>query len=424
MLFTSFISKIESDSLVKTGDSVVAAVSGGADSVCLLHLLYRLRMQKHFRLSCAHVNHGLRKEATKDATFVEHLCKLWDIPFFLHETDIAKEARLRKISLELAGREIRYNFLKNLNVDVIMTAHNKNDVAESVLLHLIRGCGLDGLCGIPSKREDGICRPLLSFSREQIEKYLLSHNLSWCVDSTNMETIYTRNKIRHNILPQIEEINPSFVDAIARMTDILTEENNYFRILTKNTTAISKENDVIFLNVNELERMPIVLQRRIVLQAVENFGEVNGVLGLLNKKNGTVYALSGGRIAEKEYDKIVIYTPETNQIEPVKLPTKGEVIFGNYRIITGESGMALPKKEYTVRTRVNGDIFFPEGMDGHKKIKDYFIEKKIPRRLRKQIPIITHGGEIVAVGNLRRSRNFVPTNEDVLYIKIEQIKHV
>jgi len=424
LLFTSFISKIESDSLVKTGDSVVAAVSGGADSVCLLHLLYRLRMQKHFRLSCAHVNHGLRKEATKDATFVEHLCKLWDIPFFLHETDIAKEARLRKISLELAGREIRYNFLKNLNVDVIMTAHYKNDVAESVLLHLIRGCGLDGLCGIPSKREDGICRPLLSFSREQIEKYLLSHNLSWCVDSTNMETIYTRNKIRHNILPQIEEINPSFVDAIARMTDILTEENNYFRILTKNTTAISKENDVIFLNVNELERMPIVLQRRIVLQAVENFGEVNGVLGLLNKKNGTVYALSGGRIAEKEYDKIVIYTPETNQIEPVKLPTKGEVIFGNYRIITGESGMALPKKEYTVRTRVNGDIFFPEGMDGHKKIKDYFIEKKIPRRLRKQIPIITHGGEIVAVGNLRRSRNFVPTNEDVLYIKIEQIKHV
>ncbi len=424
MLFASFISKIETENLVKAGDWVVAAVSGGADSICLLHLLHRLRTQKHFRLSCAHVNHGLRKEAADDARFVEQLCRLWDIPFFLHETDITKEAKLRKISVELAGREVRYEFLKNFNADVIMTAHNKNDVAETVLLHLIRGCGLDGLCGIPSKREDGICRPLLNFSREQIEGYLLSHNLSWREDATNMETVYTRNKIRNNILPIIEEINPSFIDAITRMTDILSEENKFLHELTKKNRTFHQENGIIILSINELEQMPLALRRRMVLHAVENFAETNGILSLINKKTGSVFKLSGGKIAEKEYDKIIIHTPKEKIITPIKLPTNGEVIFGNYRITVGETGLALPKMDYIVRTRMNGDVFSPEGMDGRKKIKDYFIEKKIPRRFREQIPIITHKNEIAAVGNLRRSRNFVPKNEDVLYIKIERIKHV
>ncbi len=421
MLFKDFVAEIEEKSFFTKDDYVLAAVSGGADSVCLLHLLYRLRSEWNFRLGCAHVNHEIRSEANADACFVRSLCEKWNIPFYMHTENIKEKAKNEKISLELAGREVRYRFFKSLSADVIITAHTKNDVAESVLLHLSRGSGLDGLCGIPEKRSDGICRPLLKFSRKEIESYLIENKLSWCEDITNFDVKYTRNKIRHDILPHFVEINPSFLDAVERMTEILRAENEFLKHETEAYAAITQDKDVTYISVEKLNTMPLSLRRRTIKKTVHLFNDVNAVLSLLEKKNGSTHRLSDGKIAEKEFENIVIYLPQKLKTDPIKLPMRGEVIFGSYRIIVGDEGMALPKYEYTVRTRKNGDRFSPEGMAGHKKIGDYFTDIKVPRRLRDTFPIITYNGVVVSIGDLRRSSDFLPRNEDVLHIKIEKI---
>jgi len=419
LLFSDFITEIETKELFNKNDYIVAAVSGGADSVCLLHLLYRLRDMWNFNLSCAHINHGIRKEAEADASFVASLCQKWDIPFLLHKEDVMKKAKLEKKSLELVGREVRYTFLKSLGADVIVTAHNKNDVAESVLLHFIRGCGPEGLSGIIPKREDGICRPLLRFTRAEIEAYLCENNLSWCNDESNADTRYTRNKIRHEIIPLLLEVNPSFFDAVFKTADIIREENSYMQRMTDSLESVKSEGDVIFFSVEKLLSVPIALRRRAVRSVAESFADTNRILDLLLKANGTVQSLTNGKIAERENGKIAVYSRFKEEPLPVVLPEKGEITFGPYRIIVGENGVALPKKRYTVRSRRSGDLFAPEGMEGRKKVGDFFTDNKIPNRLRNQIPLFVYDGEIAMVGDLRRSRNFIPEDNNVLYIKLE-----
>ena len=255
MLFSEFKKTIESSQILFEGCNVVAAVSGGADSMCLLHLLCRLREVFPFNLTCAHVNHMLREEADEDASFVEKMCHNWNVPFEIFKTDIGARAKHYKISVELAGREERYSFFKSLNADCIMTAHTKNDVAESILLHMTRGSGLKGLCGIYKEREDGIFRPMLDFSREQIEAYLLKNQISWCEDASNQDVNYTRNKIRHEIIPRFLEINPSFLDSIKRMTDILEKENAFLDEETRKCSCIKKENNTHVISIPELSKM-------------------------------------------------------------------------------------------------------------------------------------------------------------------------
>ncbi len=421
MLFSRFVAEIENHSLLQPNDTVVAAVSGGADSVCLLHLLCRLRPLWNVNVICAHVNHKLRKEADAEAEFVSTLCKKWNVPFRLYEEDVGEKARREKISTELAGRQVRYAFFKTLQADAVMTAHNKNDVSESVLLHMARGCGLDGLCGILSRREDGICRPLLPFTRAEIEVYLQAHECTWCEDPSNLSLEYTRNKIRHAVLPPLCEINPSFTDAIFRMTEILQADKEYLEAQTDLYPVMRREGNAVLFSINGLSEMPLALRRRAVRRAVESFEEVELVLDLLEKRSGSAYTLSGGKRAEKEYKDISVYVPDVSEIPPVLLPMNGEVVFGDWRITTGQGGMLFPKKEYIVRTRHNGDFFSPEGMEGHKKVKDFLIDKKIPRRLRNRIPIITHMDRIAAVGNLRRSREFANCDGETIQIKIERI---
>lgn len=422
MLFSEFKKNIESSHLLFEGCTIVAAVSGGADSICLLHLLCRLREVYPFSLFCAHINHMIREEADADATFVEKICNDWRVPFLLHKADVLSRAKKDKISVELAGREERYSFLKSINTDFIMTAHNKNDVAESIFLHLSRGCGLQGLCGISHKREDGIYRPMLNFSREQIEAYLIQNNISWREDATNTDTIYTRNKIRHEIIPRFLEINPSFLDAVSRLTDILEKENDYLDAECKKYSCITEENGMQIIFLSELEKMHLALQKRVISSLVDNLNDVNLIIELKDKQNGKRVSLSGDRIAEKEYDRIVLYCKTEVDIKPIKLPMRGTIQFGTYQITVGSDGMALPKKEYWVRTRKPGDTFSPEGMNGHKKIKDFFIEKKIPKRLRDEIPVFTYNNQIAAISDLRRDSSFVPEKDDTIKIKVIKTK--
>ncbi len=424
MLFNRFAEEIQKNGLFKEGDTVVAAVSGGADSICLLHLLYRLQRIWKFSIICAHVHHGLREEADDDAAFVAACCDAWNIPFVLHKADVSLKAREEGVSIELAGRMVRYTFFASLKADAVLTAHNKNDAVESMFLHLIRGCGLEGLCGIPQKRKDGICRPLLRFSRAEIKAYLLEHQLKWREDKTNQDTQYTRNKIRKELIPKIEEINPSFLDTATRMIEVLQCENAFLQNSVNTEGIVYKEKNRIVFLIKELATLPEALQRRVVYSAFSCYTDVMQILHLLRASNGTRICLSGGWIAEREYSRISIYNKEEIIPEPVLLPEAGRIVFGQYAITAGEGGMMLAKREYLVRTRKEGDFFYPEGMGGKKKLKDFFIDMKIPKRLRDQIPILVSGNEIAAVGNMRRSRNFVPHNEQYISVSIEPIDNV
>ncbi len=421
MLFSRFLEGIKSDNLIKTGDHVLVAVSGGADSVCLLHLMHRVRESVHIKLTCAHVNHGLREEARSDASFVENLCRKWEIPFVLQELDIANLAKEKKISLELAGREARYAFFKSTHADLILTAHTKNDAAETVLLHMIRGCGLQGLCGIPKVREDGVYRPLLQFSRSQIEQYLCEHQIMWREDKSNQDNIFARNKIRNEIMPRILEMNPSFLETMERMTGILQDENLFMQEEASQYKCITYKDGAHHISLKKLDAMPLALRKRVVSAIVENADDVQAILNLHHKENGKRISLSGGWIAEKDYDEIVVFLPQKQFHEPVMLPQSGEVLFGNYRITVGNEGLALPRMEYRVRTRKNGDIFSPEGLSGHKKIKSFLNEKKVPARLRDEIPLITYNDKIAAVADWRRDNAFLPHDENILRVKIERI---
>ena len=225
MITEKVVEVIESNSLLEGVTRLTVAVSGGADSVALLSVLSALQPRYGFTLSAAHLNHSIRgEEADRDEEFVKNLCLQKKIPLFCEKADVPLFARQNKISIELAARQIRYDFFSRIDTDVVATAHTASDNLETVLLNLTRGTALQGLCGIPAKR-DGIIRPLLSSTRKEIEEYCRAQNLSFVSDSTNLSDAHTRNLLRHKVIPVLKQINPAAEEAAGRMCTSLKEDD-------------------------------------------------------------------------------------------------------------------------------------------------------------------------------------------------------
>ncbi len=219
-MYQKVLSYVNQHHMLTQGDGVVAGVSGGADSVCLLFVLRKIQEEYGGKLFAAHVNHGLRgADAAADAEFVRRLCERWSLPFYIKEVDLKAIAREGGLTEEEAGRLVRYDFFRDIAKETgaakIAVGHNANDNAETLLFHLIRGSNLKGLGGI-SPVQGRIIRPLLCVKRNEIERYLKENSLDFCMDKTNLEDTYTRNRIRHRLLPVMEEINPGAVEAIGR----------------------------------------------------------------------------------------------------------------------------------------------------------------------------------------------------------------
>lgn len=232
---------IEKHHMIAAGDLVAIGVSGGADSVCLLHLLWRLQQEIAYRLIAIHVNHMVREDAARDAAYVEHLCEQMDIPYFLKEVDMKGYAADHKLSSEEAGRILRYQVFEEILADQakenevykIAVAHNANDRAETMLFHIFRGSGIRGISSIQPVRES-VIRPVLCLERKEIEAYLQRYKLAYCTDSTNEEDAYTRNKIRHHILPYAEQnICQGAVEHMGELADILADTEEYLEQQTK-----------------------------------------------------------------------------------------------------------------------------------------------------------------------------------------------
>lgn len=261
--FYEKISNAVSDyNMISDGDAVVIALSGGADSVSLLYAMNKLSQQLGFSLSACHVNHGLRGEdSDSDMHFCEELCNTLSIPIEVLDTDV-RSFQQKHESLEETARRIRYDFFEKVSQGKkLATAHNSNDSAETVLLNMMRGTGLKGLCGIPPVRGN-IIRPLIYCSRDEVEQFCKENSLSYVTDKTNLSDDYTRNKVRHLILPEMLKINPSLLDTISRMEHNLREDNELIEALADKALQSAKSNRGY--NTAVLSQQPKPILRRAI----------------------------------------------------------------------------------------------------------------------------------------------------------------
>ena len=405
---------ISANSLLKETDSILVAFSGGADSMCLLHILKSLS----YNVSAAHLNHMLRGgEADRDENAAEVFCKKLGIPFFLHRVDIASLANSYGISEETAGRQERYSFFsriaKEKGIDKIATAHNLNDSAETILMHLIRGCSPDGLSGIPKSR-DNIVRPLLCCSRDEIEQYCKEHNLPFVTDSTNLESIYTRNKIRLELLPLLGEFNSNVLSALTNLGETALADKEYFGSIVSD---ICKDNTEI--SVEKINKLPDAVLTRVVAQLGRNAGlncqysHIISVAEFIRSGKSGKISVPGGCF-EVSCGTLSALT-EDFQSFCFRLSSTGKIELKDYIIsadskITSDCYFVLPADgEITVRSRKPGDKFKVRGMT--KKLSDLFIDNKIPANKRDEIPILTLNDEIIYVFDIEKS-DFTPIFEN------------
>ena len=436
---------IQDYSLIRKNDRILAAVSGGSDSVALLDVLCRLRKKYGLILFAAHVNHHLRENAARDAEFVESLCRERDVNCFICNANVAGYASEKGISEELAGREIRYAYFHQLKaeykLDSIATAHNQNDAAESTLIHFIRGSGLGGLCGIPYARKDGVIRPLLDVQKAEIEAYCVQRGLAFVVDETNFQTKYMRNKIRLEVLPEILRINPNFISNITKNAQILVEDEKFL-----NAAAQAAYNNAVWnsrLDIQKLKTMDIAMQRRVVQllyqsyrKSPENlqFVHVDAVLSLVeHEKTGSRIQLPQNTDAVLEYGMLFFMkrTGDTTYHIPIPIGQETEIPYTGLRITVspckaaGEDSMtkiycSIPRDgKLYVRPRRQGDFFYPTGMEGRKKLSDYFTDLKIPRHVRDKIPLLFCGEELVWVVGYRRDKRFLVKNDKKINYAVE-----
>lgn len=285
MLKEEVLKTIKDNNLINEGDKIVIGVSGGPDSICLLHLLNNLTNTLKITIYVAHINHSIREVADMETKYVQDFCKKIGVECFVKKEDILNLAKKQKKGTEEVGRQVRYSFfdevLEKTNSNKIATAHNSNDRAETVILNILRGSGISGLKGIEAIRDQKYIRPLINTDRESIEKYCEENNLEPKIDETNKENIYTRNKVRNVVIPYIKkEFNQNIIKTINRLSTVATEENDYLMKITKQEYAnISNiENGIITLDLKRFNNLELVIKRRLILYTInEAIHTTNGI---------------------------------------------------------------------------------------------------------------------------------------------------
>lgn len=451
-MFDKVLNYIKQYSMIKNEDKIVVGFSGGPDSTALLHILIQLKNIFDIQVFAVHINHMIRdEEAFRDEEFSREFCKKFNIPFYSFRIDVLTLAKDKGLSSEEAGRLVRYEcfekVLKEVGGNKIALAHNKNDQAETMIMKFLRGAGLKGISGIKPVRGN-IIRPLLVCSREEIEDYCKKNNLNPVIDSTNKEAIYLRNKIRLELIPYIKEnINENIIDNLFKASEILRDEDEYIEMETIKAYELVKANEGI--SISRFKEFHIAIQRRIIrkmikdvkgdLNAIENI-HVDDCLKLIEKgETGKKINLPQKLIAEISYDnfyvkkerekkdfeyKIII--PGTVNIKELNLKISSDLIKNEGTLKDNAFIKYFDydkiKGELVVRNRKEGDFIYPKGLNGKKKIKDLFIDNKIPKDKRDEIPLVALGKEILWVYNIRDTKNYKidENTKNVLKIKIER----
>lgn len=285
MLKEEVLKTIETYNLIEKNDKIVIGVSGGPDSICLLHVLYGLKEKLGIEIVVAHVNHMLRDVADLETEYVQSFCKKLGIECYVKKADILEISKTQKKGTEEVGRQVRYDFFdevaKKTNSNKIATAHNSNDRAETVILNILRGSGLSGLKGIEPIRDNKYIRPLINTDRQDIENYCNDNKLEPKYDKTNNENIYTRNKVRNTVIPYIKkEFNPNIIKTINRLSSLATEENEYLQAITKQEfeNLLIEKTENIILDLHKFNSLNLVIKRRLLLYTInEVLHTTNGI---------------------------------------------------------------------------------------------------------------------------------------------------
>jgi len=429
----AFKNEIKSQFPYLCNSKILLAISGGVDSVALAHLCQTAKLD----FTLAHCNFNLRnEESDADQDFVAALAKKLNVALFVENFDTEQYAKDNSLSIQMAARDLRYEWFEELRLkhdfDFILTAHHANDSLETFFINLIRGTGLEGLSGINAD-SNYIIRPLLNFSRKEILAYAEENNISWREDSTNASTKYLRNKIRHELVPVLEEINPQFLETFLKTQSHLKENEelieDYLSLLYPK--IVGKTEYGYSLDVNYLKKIPN--SSAILYQLLKSFGftEWNDVYHLLEAQPGKmVFSPSHRLVKDRDYlllteiDKTEDKVYKIAKNEDFAMLPMGTFSFSEVKEINEKASNCIyidPEKlefPLTVRKWQQGDIFYPFGMKGKKKLSDFFKDKKLSLPEKENSWLLCSGEKIVWVINQRADRRFSITSSDQKIIKI------
>lgn len=438
---------IREQELMRPGDRVGVAVSGGADSVGLLRGLLELRDELGVVLSVAHFNHKIRgAEADSDEEFVRQLAERLGLQFHCGSGDATVHAREHKLSLETAARELRYGFLRGLltggALDKVATGHTMDDQAETVLMRLVRGAGTKGLAGIYPAQKVGdsgaIVRPLLRARRGEVEDYLRGLGQDWRDDPTNRDLRHLRNRVRHQLLPLLErEFNPAIAEVLSNMAQMAREEQEQWQreleTLLPQVFALNREGGGV-IHLRLLEQHPVATRRRLLRAAGEalgirtDFEHIDGLLRLCSSQGpraGKTFELPGGWRASVAGGELVLEKAGARRAlrdYAYRLPVPGEVRVPEagslVRARVAASNQALNPgalaRELMVRNWRPGDRFWPEHCKGPKKLKELLQEKGVPQAERAAWPVVVSNTTIVWVRGLPPAAEFACGGEGIV----------
>ncbi|MGB9699703.1 MAG: tRNA lysidine(34) synthetase TilS [Thermodesulfobacteriota bacterium] len=443
--------------MLQPGDGVVVAVSGGPDSMALLRVLWELRSELRLSLYVAHLNHGLRPEAEEEKKFVQKAAGALSLPFYYQKADVLAWQKEKDIPLQEAAREVRYAFLNEVaqkqKANKIALGHTANDQVESIVMRFLRGSGSRGLAGIPPVREGIYIRPLIECWREQIEDFLQKKKISFLTDPSNRYLHYLRNRIRHELIPLLKMYNPNLPHTLWQMAEIFRAEEEYWEGLLQekfSSFVRQQKKDALILDIPRLQEQPLAMQWRVIRQAIRNslghlrrisFIHVWDITRLMQapEPNKTLLLPHGLRV-------IKAYQTLTLALHPEHVPSFNYQILGPGYIEIPEIGRAL-NLEITSRPSLNketasnniayldfdhldfpllirsfrpGDRIQPLGMEKEKKLKDLFIDLKIPLRQRRLIPLLIKNGQILWVAGIRLDHRVrvKPETKRVLRVEI------
>ena len=403
---------------VTGGRSVLCALSGGVDSVVLLHLL----KSSGVRVVAAHVEHGIRgQQSLDDCAFVEALCKNWDIKLVTAHINVPAAAKDNGCGIEETARAMRYDFLRaqkeTLGLDLIATAHHLNDQAETLLMHMLRGASPAGLSGMRQEQND-LIRPLLPFSRERIEAYAREHRLTWVQDETNLDPVYTRNYIRHCIVPHLEHVNPQAVEALGRLAKLSAAQNDY---MASQAEALLSERmtEYALRDVRDVHEglRNVALHTYLVRCGVKepDYEAVQRLNALFSMETGK-RASVGKHLFERDAQGIRLVAEAQEGLWPLHLGVN-DTPLGRFTLeITdipksldlGKNAQVLDAdhvgKNLCVRTKQPGDRVQLLGSTGSRLVSDVLTDKKIPRAERSKVPLIVSEDAIVWIAGIAPCR--------------------
>lgn len=442
---------IRSNKLIEKGGTIIVGASGGPDSQFLIYALMELKREMDFTIILAHLNHLHRKEADFDESLVEETAKKFALDFRKKAASMDEYAKKYGLSSEDAGRRLRYEFFRQIQKEYpkskIAVAHNLDDQAETVLMRIIRGTGVEGLRAMDYRNGD-IIRPILDIKKAKILEYLDRNNIPYAIDKTNFTADYTRNKLRLEIIPEIEMINPNFKESLVKLSEIATDEISISDSYIKNIyedIIIQRKSDSISFDKVGFENKNKAIQARLIRRAI---GEIKKEVRDISKDNIDNFLsltdLANGKSIIKDdllflksykFYRLGLIKEDSQAIEDeISIDIGDEISFGDKRVKISSVSDFQKKHgkniEYfdrdkltfplSVRFRKNGDKFRPIGLGHSKKLKDFFIDMKVDKEKREKIPLILSENDIIWVTSFRSSEDYKvdPSTKNIIKIEV------